>query len=286
MAENQPSPEQILQAIEATGFLMEQRVATQLEALGFHVWTGYPFEDPEESKSREIDVRGYLQPYHDVQAKLSVNVELICECKNADNPFVFITRRKGEHDNDRFSPCQFLLPFNTYETREGNITYERSGLRHFNLHKCHYFYADNSKAVQFCKMARKGKDWEANQGGIYDAIFYPLAKAVVATRKEDERLRNPRDPSDWKNVTLIFAIVVLHGKIYQIDSMSEPLEAREVSHVSFIRELSSKAVSGQFLLDFTTEEGIPNFIKNKIFPFVDCVVDELKLAGDKLGKRM
>ena len=35
---------------------MEQEVATQLEALGFHVSTNMAFEDIEEGKSREIDV--------------------------------------------------------------------------------------------------------------------------------------------------------------------------------------------------------------------------------------
>lgn len=61
MPDDAPTSDDILRAMKATGLLMEQRVATCVESLGFRTWTGYPFADPEESKSRKIDVRGYRQ---------------------------------------------------------------------------------------------------------------------------------------------------------------------------------------------------------------------------------
>src|SRR3974390_2459582 len=88
MPSDAPTLDDILIAIKATGFLMEQRVASFVESLGFHTWTGYPFADPEESKSREIDVRGYRQIRNE-DTKLVVELELLCECKSNDNPFVF-----------------------------------------------------------------------------------------------------------------------------------------------------------------------------------------------------
>lgn len=180
-----------MEAIDATGFLMEQRIATQLESFGFHVWTGYPFEDPEEAKSRELDVRAYFQARRDEEKKINISVEVLCECKNNENPFVFVRRRKGAYENEHFNPKQYLLPFDEYEVRSGNLIRVLPAFRRFEFHKSHYFCRDEFKAVQFCKIVRKGKGWEANQGGIYDAMFYPLAKAVVATRKSDERLRKP-----------------------------------------------------------------------------------------------
>ena len=50
MPDTAPTAAEIVKAIKATGFLMEQRVASCVESLGFHTWTAYPFADPEESK--------------------------------------------------------------------------------------------------------------------------------------------------------------------------------------------------------------------------------------------
>ena len=40
-----PSHIDIITALRQSGYLMEQQVATQLEALGLHVWTNWAFED-------------------------------------------------------------------------------------------------------------------------------------------------------------------------------------------------------------------------------------------------
>lgn len=55
-----PSHDEILAALKKSGYLMEQEVATQLETLGFHVNTNWAFEDNDEKKSREIDVRAIM----------------------------------------------------------------------------------------------------------------------------------------------------------------------------------------------------------------------------------
>ena len=52
-----PRSNDIIDALKQSGYLMEQEVATQLETLSFHVWTNWAFEDSDEGKSREIDVR-------------------------------------------------------------------------------------------------------------------------------------------------------------------------------------------------------------------------------------
>lgn len=53
----QPSKEQIIEALEKSGYLFEQDVATLLKNLEFHVETDYACTDLDEDKSWEIDVR-------------------------------------------------------------------------------------------------------------------------------------------------------------------------------------------------------------------------------------
>jgi hypothetical protein len=103
---NNPTNEQILEAIEQSGYLLEQHVATRLEALDFYVRTNVAFEDPDEGKSREIDVSAFKRVAHNETAKVSAFVDLIVECKNASNPLVFIARSKNEGDLGA-SPKQF-----------------------------------------------------------------------------------------------------------------------------------------------------------------------------------
>jgi hypothetical protein len=87
-----PSEDEIMAPINASRYLMEQEVATLLEHRGLHVRTNVAFEDPEEGKSREIDVIAIQRVAIDEDAKLAAYVELLVECKNNTNPFVFIAR--------------------------------------------------------------------------------------------------------------------------------------------------------------------------------------------------
>lgn len=282
---DQPTAAEIVQAIERSGFLMEQRVASSFESLGFNVQTGYPFEDPEEGKSREIDVWAVMRGTRDEARKVCVWLEMICECKNNENPFVFLRRPKGHLDNLYFDPCQYVLPFSLYQapTEDGHGTREQSGFRLFGFHEFHYWYRDSTRATQFCKILRKGDGWEANQGGIYDAIFYPLAKAATA-RRVDRSLYSPRDPSEWKNIYLLFPVVVVNGKIYQIDSTLSVPEPLEVGHVSFVRSLTSKRVKGQFMIDFVTQAELGTYVKSIVLPYAEDIGRLAIDAGDRLGK--
>ena len=104
-----PSHTEIVDALKQSGYLMEQEVATQLEALDFHVSTNLAYEDIEERKSREIDVSAIKKVAHNEEKNLSAFVEIIAECKNSTNPFVFIGRPKNQTDNQH-PPQELVCP--------------------------------------------------------------------------------------------------------------------------------------------------------------------------------
>ncbi len=106
----EPTLEEIMSAIEDSGYLMEQKAATQVEQLGYYVRTNVAFEDSEEGKSREIDVLAVKRVARNEDAKLSAFVELIVECKNNSNPFVFIARPKNEVDQAT-PPAHLIFPY-------------------------------------------------------------------------------------------------------------------------------------------------------------------------------
>lgn len=108
-----PTVEEIISALKESGYLMEQEVASQLEALGFQVYTNTAYQDPEEGKSREIDVRAVKRIAYNEEKKIVVFAEMIVECKNNSNPFIFIERTKNSADQ-RKHPQEFLFSIPKY----------------------------------------------------------------------------------------------------------------------------------------------------------------------------
>ena len=213
-----PTADEIMEAITDSGYLMEQNVATEFESSGFHVRTNVAFEDPDEGKSREIDVTAVKRVAHNEDAKQSAFVEMIVECKNSSNPFVFIARPKNVAD-DRRSPSEFMFPY-SYSMKKDlgggrGMHRDVSAFLHLGFDKVYEEHQQRWKAVQFCRIDRKGSGWHANHGGLYDSMFYPMAKAVVARKKE---FRRPQHKDDWRYIWLYLPVVVTSGDLFLIDS--------------------------------------------------------------------
>ncbi|WP_156455681.1 hypothetical protein [Sphingomonas sp. CCH18-H6] len=254
-------------ALEGAGYLMEQEVATDLKRLGFHVRTNVAFEDPDEGKSREVDVTAVRQTAKNVDAKLAAYVELLVECKNTANPFVFIARPKNEADRWR-TPDEFLLPFR-YESRKDlgggrALSREVPGFQHLGFDQVFAAHVNDWKAVQFCRIDRKSGGWHANHGGLYDALFYPMAKALNARRSAIPRGSRP---DDWRYLWLFFPIVVTSGPLYLVDSSRERRTPELVDHVSFTRELKGGKVSGIYTVTFVRQQALQSFLSDVVDPW-------------------
>jgi len=271
---NKPTPQQIADAIKASGYLIEQEVATTLESLNFHVQTNRAFEDTDEAKSREIDVSAIQRMHHDPENHNDVFAELICECKNSANPFVFLMRKRTPRD-EALTPEEYVFPVGKYSvailnplgTPGAKSLRVATAFHHLELAKHNYRYHGDSKAVQFAKIVRNKGKWEAMHERLYDAIFYPLVKALLARRKE----ARVHASAVW----LFFPVVVTSGELYQIDTSPAELKPESVEHVSMARHIKSKAIDGVFNVDFVTQAGLPNFI-SKIIPFAQRVGEMVK----------
>ena len=248
---DKPTQSEILIALQDSGYLMEQEVADRFEELGYHVQPNSAFEDLDEGKSRELDVRAVLRHAHNEDAKLSLFVIFHCECKNNKSPFVFVGRKKGLHD-ESYIPEEYTFPKKTYKTtlgpsQDGKGTSFRllPAWNHLNLNPIHYFTKEDQKAVQFCRMVRKGKNSEAQHGGIYDSILLPLIKCLLSEKKKASELRG-----EWKYVHLYFPIVVLNSDLYYVDSGLDDPTPKLTKHISLLREFRSENVNGIFRIEF------------------------------------
>lgn len=270
-----PTEEEILKALNDSGYLFEQEIGSIFERHSFHIQTNAAFKDEDEEKSREIDVAGYQRFYFNEEKKTSIGVRIICECKNSQTPFVFINRNKSAVDS-YYCPPNFLFPQKNFmspiESRPNSYT-EKPAFLHFNLDEIFPYSKSDTKAVQFCKMVRKGKEWEALHDGIYDSILIPIIKCLEYFKKKDSKMLVP----EWKNYYIYFPIVVLNSKIYVVDSHIDATKVNEVSYISFTRDIDSKKIEGKYLVDFVTKEGLENYLQSHLKSFVDsCIMKIVK----------
>jgi hypothetical protein len=271
----EPNADEIMAAIRDSGYLMEQEVATELERRGLHVKTNVAFEDPDEGKSREIDVTAIKRVAHHNEEKLAAFIELIVECKNSSNPFVFIARPKNETDR-RARPQEFLFPYDyTMEKDLGggrSLVKQCPAFNHLGFDDIYSLHRTAWKAVQFCRIDRKGSGWHANHGGLYDAIFYPMAKAIVARKKEVPRSTRP---DEWRHFWFFFPLVVTSGDLFLIDSTAEIPRPQPLDHVTFQRELKSGKLSGSFMLTFVRQRALQAFLASVVDPIAALAIELL-----------
>lgn len=269
--------EQILKAVTDSGFLMEQEVATTFENLSFHVSTNVAFEDSEEGKSRETDVYAFKRIYVNESTKIIIDVMFLCECKNNTNPFVFISRNKNATDKN-FVPNGVVLAKDEFEIPfkdKPNVISIQKAFQVLQLNDYHHYFKTEQKAVQFCKIIRQGKDFKAQHDGIYDGIFLPLAKAFEAKRKDVQSNKYSHNI-----ISLLYPAVILNSEIYNIDSKSPKPEEKQ--YISFRREIKSKQLKGQFLIEFINKGAIEKFYQNEVLPFANQLIEIAENNPEKL----
>jgi hypothetical protein len=270
---NKPTKEEILNAVNSSGYLFEQEIGSILEKNDFHIKTNAAFKDRDEETSREIDVFAYKRAYRNEEKKISVGVTVLCECKKNQNPFVFIKRNKSAIDKS-YCPPNFLFPkqeFNEPIKDKPGSFYIIPAFQHFQLNEIFPFSVSESKAVQFCKIVRKGKDWNAFHDGIYDSILFPVIKCLEYYKEKDRKFLN----QEWMNYSIYFPLVVLNSEIYAIESHNSPDNLIESDFISFTRDIDSKKYKDRYLIDFVTKSGLQKYLNDHLTPFVEKFIEKV-----------
>lgn len=278
---DQPTETEILAAIRKSGYLMEQEVASALEALGFHVQTNRAFEDVDEGKSRELDVAAVSGVHSDDTNKVAVFVELLCECKNSTNPFVFLLRPRTEADNHR-NVEEILLPRTVFHVPiEGrpNTMQSMAAIDYLGIRGLRHQTNEKLKAVQFAKIVRDKSQWVANHAGLYDAIFYPLVKALLARRREISGRKG-----DWRYVWLFSPVVVTSGSLYVLDTTVQAPVPAQVDNVSFTRHIKDGQIDGHFTIEFVTQKWLCDYVTSRVAPFGENVASLVKRSPENFRK--
>ena len=271
MTFSHPSHDQILSALDGSGFIFEQEIATVLENNGFHVETSWPYLDQDTKKSREIDLKATRRFLISEEHKLQVFVELLVECKDSRSPFVFLERQKNKREIQNHHPKEYVFPRNHYRQTISGTSYRNvPAFEHLGLSASHYYFKEQYKATQFSKIVRKGNDWIANHEGTYDSVFLPMAKALEARVKS---LAGTGKTGEWRTAWLLFPVVVLRDGLMTLRIADGKRNLSERGRVTFARSMDSDVLKGDYLIDFVTSHYLQDYLHSDVGSFAKTVAD-------------
>jgi hypothetical protein len=278
-----PSPEQVIAALDASGHLLEQQVATELEDLGFNVITNRAYTDVDEGKSRELDVWAHKYFFTLEERRLWAGIQLLIECKHTAMPFAFLTRPPRRRNRP---PEEAVITHHSRkeEHQDGDRKLVRTISTFDDLGLDDLYWGTNSPhvAVHISHLDRKGGTWNANNTGVFDSLTWPLAKALRAFKKPFRNKNGGFDPrTDASFVMFFIPMVVVASKLYAVDGTIAAPAAVEVDHIRFERELKAKDFEGSFAIDFVQHDRLAHFITETVDPFGEHVAEIVRSDPDR-----
>jgi hypothetical protein len=297
---NLPAPNEVLQALQEAGWLLEQDTETTLKNHAFHTTSSKAYIDPDEpNTSREIDVTGYREFYRHESLGYSIAARVIIECKQSTMPYVLIGRPQSNYDSAR-------------ERKEEQYLYNRVQIGHINLGDGRrqlqvvgvrdYLgindldnapWNDHFVATQMTRLDRK-KTWQADNRGIFTSLTFPLAKALDHFRRESPTMgstrvsvppdvRGMKRADEWGVVCFYFPLVVTSSTLFTLDVTMDDRTPSIAPWAPMTREIQTRNIRGRFHIDVATYDHLDTYIKRRIIDFMQNIVgaaeaDPLKFA--------
>lgn len=275
-AQRLPTPDEVIFALDRTGFILEYRVAQQLRQSDFITFLNHPFADPDTGKSREIDVVAHLDT--SVAAKdfkVMVAIRLIIECKRFENPLVVIGEEQVIYHNE-----EPLIPFNPllFDFPRLPSKYINNVHVYLDMWQCPSLSTRGFIGSQLLRMNRNRGKWQADNYSAYDGIIYPLAKATSQEREElqEGAFGSGDDDESVQRLqpTLFYILpaLITSANIFTVDVTSS--DTPTVNHASWtplVRHFSG----GTFLMDVVNFNHIDTYLQERVYPTVKDAIEIL-----------
>lgn len=277
-----PTADQVLDALDRTGFLFEQRVAA---ILGNRTDTGWAFQDQDTGTSREIDIYANSFAYWD-GGDTRLNWTVLGECKNFQWPWVALTKPWEREPRYLDTPELLITTATRIELKVDQGWYYLRGKPNFARKYEGVRFRRQPRAVQLVKLNKKSSGWETHSSDIFNEVTYPLAKAVsflgqeFKVRESDDNARTLR-----REVHLLFPAIFLSSPIYSVSASDADPKVEEVKHVTLERRLSSKSVQGRFRYDVVHVDGIKEWYNDHVLGVVRFFAEELQLPWEHVKGR-
>jgi hypothetical protein len=268
-----PSGDQVIVALDTTGFILEQRIAREFARHNFNVAVSYAFEDPETGKSREVDILATRTnwDWDDEIVGPLLACEVLVECKNTQNPFVLIG--STDHGNR-------LSTYSYFRSEFDPLTLGFSGAisTHYHLGLWELPGSPNNETFagnQLVRMNRQAGKWKADNSGVFDSIFYPLAKAfqVISERHQPPQVTG-EDPS-LPSFAIVYPLLVTRGPVFTVDVRADEPTVEQVPWAMLVRDLDESNLKGTYAITVVQFEHLSRFIEERIGRYFDAIEEKL-----------
>jgi hypothetical protein len=256
------SDDDIKEALNRSGYLLENRVESILRSEGFDAEPNFAYSDPYTSKSRELDLRAEAKlkaPYGTLRA------ELFIECANNTSPVAFITRDPTNVSREvSLGVKLFGWPRKLATTAARDkwpLLKDAIG-----LHEYHH-YGRTKTSSQFCTFAEK-KDgrgrhrWMADYTEeLFSCLHALTSSAQQSYLEEHENIRRSGKKGAF-DLNLVYLIFVLRGDLREVRETKEGLSIEAIDHVC-VRRIHAY-LNGDvenFLVDVVSENALGRLLK-------------------------
>lgn len=260
------SNEQIIEALERSGYFLESRVLQILEQHEFQNFPNRSYPDPNTGKSREIDIYSQSKRFTknlflNEALHFELGIELVIECINNTQPIAFFKRP----DKDPHSI--FGKFFYTKAERELEAELHEKGITAdyvFNMHTTRasdFHFNNTQRNTQYCSFSQKSKnaEWMASHP---DALHDTFNKLIDFTEGEIEKTKNWLHESAYKDgvfLRLSFPILIVENELIEVHQTKNGTELEDKNHVVFEYQRYSETMKGH-LIDVITESYLPEFL--------------------------
>jgi len=263
---------QIKEAIQQSGYLIEQRVEPIIRQSFGYVQTNPIYKDPDTGKSCELDISALSASILDANKFSCIFPMLLCECENNSQPTVFFT-------TEEFIPYLLRddlkvsgIPVKFWDNNRNRYMdfADFTGMEGF------HHYCDTKIATQYCTFQKK-KDksgWLALHSEEQHDTLSKLIKGIdYEIVKHFESYYLPDEVSkEYVNVQIYYPLIILQEGLYSAYLHNNRLILRKENHLKFRKEFfpSHKNERETYQIDVVVESYLPKYLK-----MIEAEVDKI-----------
>jgi hypothetical protein len=287
------SAKQMKEAIQRSGYLLEQRIEPIIAGSGYYVETNPIFKDAETGKSREIDVRALTAVSVYKKAGDFIFPMLLCECENNSHPLVFFARKSMLSFNYCDDIAVSGIPAKFWDN-DGYVS-----LPYFTRMEKFHHYCKGDIATQYCsfQLKKDKSSWIAVHNEEQHDTLNALVKAI--DYEVDDHFRGWYLPDqideEHINIQIYYPLLILQGDLYSAHLKNTRLVLKKARHVQCRKQYFSsfKNEVQTYQIDVIVEDYLSRYLeiieaetekikqvlqrnKVKVFESIERIVKEAK----------
>lgn len=218
----EPGKKEIKNALEKSGYLLEQRICPILDKYAFYTIPNEQYQDQDTGESREIDIFAiYMNPLYRSDFSDTFEVRLVVECKNNKTPVVFMSQENPIPESLSGWILVNGYPDGIYEKKYEEVT---SIEDYFHFKKFHHNYKVKWISRQFCqlkpKIINKGSSneeikWESTHETLYESIEKLVKAAEYFSSDIKNSISLEEDTKDFIHLGIVYPILLFSGQMYE-----------------------------------------------------------------------